>query len=566
MVNRYDTPAQAEFMNTYVPIPFEQMYNLGQQAKQDVDKAIDTLSNTYDKWSDFRSPSQVDTQAWYDNTIGRLAPVVNKLSSNMDYLKSAAGRSELYTALNNLDYAKLGNLKQSRDAMLAGQEYRQRLAAAGKYNPNWHDVDFSNYDTLGNNAIFDDISPLAYTSIQQMVDPYVSGLKDSFINSEGGYDYFGVTPDQIAGVVDQNLSGIMTTPEAQQHMTVWMRQNPGATTSDAQTWFRNKAVQDSQQYARVNRQENRFALASQEYQQRLALANASGRGRGNGGSNGSEEELPPSPALLTDQLAVVGKETLNQRILDDRDGFMNVRQAWLNNDFSDKTMQTAISQDARNQFMRATGTPIDKTEDFNMILRGTSEVLDNFASPINRAATDVILGTASVGKREIGLGLGEEYLLPNSRELELPVNFATGLMNTTVKRGTGKKGEDNLWVKFGDALTAGQFDRVGVQPTGEQFAYVENGKPRTAIKVRVSIPVAEMDRVGFEKVRKDSDGYIESDKDGNQYYIFDAIKKIPDDGATKSFINQEYLNTQTSKTYGNQVYERNQELSFDLPY
>ena len=39
-INRYDTPAQAEFINTYVPIPFEQLYTLGRDAKAEVDKAI----------------------------------------------------------------------------------------------------------------------------------------------------------------------------------------------------------------------------------------------------------------------------------------------------------------------------------------------------------------------------------------------------------------------------------------------------------------------------------------------------------------------------------------------
>ena len=40
MVNRYDNPAQAEFINTYVPIPFEQLYTLGKQAKENVDQAL----------------------------------------------------------------------------------------------------------------------------------------------------------------------------------------------------------------------------------------------------------------------------------------------------------------------------------------------------------------------------------------------------------------------------------------------------------------------------------------------------------------------------------------------
>jgi len=45
-VNRYDTPAQAEFINTYVPIPFEEMMKVGmmkQQLVENNDKAADDL-------------------------------------------------------------------------------------------------------------------------------------------------------------------------------------------------------------------------------------------------------------------------------------------------------------------------------------------------------------------------------------------------------------------------------------------------------------------------------------------------------------------------------------------
>ena len=42
-MNEYSNPAQAQFINTYVPIPFEQLYNLGLQAKQDVEKAVEKV-------------------------------------------------------------------------------------------------------------------------------------------------------------------------------------------------------------------------------------------------------------------------------------------------------------------------------------------------------------------------------------------------------------------------------------------------------------------------------------------------------------------------------------------
>lgn len=58
MVNRYDRPAEAQFINTYVPLPFQQLYTLGKEANARVDKAIADLSGALDKWSDFRSPSE----------------------------------------------------------------------------------------------------------------------------------------------------------------------------------------------------------------------------------------------------------------------------------------------------------------------------------------------------------------------------------------------------------------------------------------------------------------------------------------------------------------------------
>lgn len=52
MVNRYDRPAEAQFINTYVPLPFQQLYTLGKEANARVDKAIADLSGALDKWSD----------------------------------------------------------------------------------------------------------------------------------------------------------------------------------------------------------------------------------------------------------------------------------------------------------------------------------------------------------------------------------------------------------------------------------------------------------------------------------------------------------------------------------
>ena len=261
-ISRYDTPAQAEFINTYVPIPFEQLYTLGKDAKAEVDKALSEQSSALAKWSEFKSPSAVDTQTWYNSTVGAAKPIIDELASKPDMIKTAEGRAKLRSVINNVDTAKLSQLQQSRDALLQRQKVDQELMIQGKYNPEWHGIDYNNYNTL-NNGIFSDVSPLAYKSVQDLTEEYYKGIQDSYIGTKGGYDYTGVTKSRIEEIADKNLSGIMITPEAQKHMDIYKKQT-GASDDQAKTWLRERVIQDNLKYVRENREANKFDLLQKQ--------------------------------------------------------------------------------------------------------------------------------------------------------------------------------------------------------------------------------------------------------------------------------------------------------------
>ena len=63
-VNRFDQPVQAQYISQYVPIPFEQLYKLGEQYNKQVDKNYSDLSTAITKFSDFQSPSAKDMYNW----------------------------------------------------------------------------------------------------------------------------------------------------------------------------------------------------------------------------------------------------------------------------------------------------------------------------------------------------------------------------------------------------------------------------------------------------------------------------------------------------------------------
>lgn len=257
-VNRFSTPVDSQYISQYVPIPFQELYAIGKEYNTQRQQAEKQLSDYVQKWSEFESPSAVDTQRWYDITMKPAIKVAEQYARNPELLKTPEGRSSIYNLINSLPYEELSALKSSRNNMLKRQEMNMKLAAEGKYNPLWHDVDFTNYDTLSNSGIFNDLSPLAYKSEVDLVKPYVDNLKDSYLYSQGGYDYFGVSSDDTDAQVHDNISAIYNTPEAQMHIKALMKQ--GLSEKDAKDRFERSIYLAGREFARVNREANAFSL------------------------------------------------------------------------------------------------------------------------------------------------------------------------------------------------------------------------------------------------------------------------------------------------------------------
>ncbi len=292
-VNRFNTPVKDNYISQYVPIPFEQLFQLGKAYNEEVDKAYDQLGSQLQKWSDFKSPSSVDTRRWYDLTINPAKNLVNEMSANPDMMKTAEGRSRIQSFINSRPYQQLSMLKQSKDQMLARQAAEQKLSLAGKYNPLWHGFDYSGYDTLNpKNGVFQDVNLTPYMSEVDLVKPYVDNLQDEFIPemSNGLYDYKGVTEKRTDNAVRQNLSAIYNTPEAQMHIKALTKQ--GYTPEQAQALFADRIYRAGREFSRVNRE-----------------LNAAGRQFAAYGNRSGSDEQGGNPFTLTQGMQHTGLRT-----------------------------------------------------------------------------------------------------------------------------------------------------------------------------------------------------------------------------------------------------------------
>ena len=269
--NMYDQAAQAQFINTYVPINFGELYRIGTAQKAAVDEAAQQFGAQLQKFGEFQSPSQIDTQRYYDLTIGRedFQNAINQMVANPDYLKDAANRSQLQSMINSVDYSTLSNLKSSRDAMLKRQEINQRLMLENRFNPLWHDVDFANYDTV-NSKIFDDITPLPYMSIRELVEPYVNNLKGEFLGAKNGFLWNGVTDEMTDAQLQNNLSSIQNTPQYQKYLETY--QKMGLSPEQAQRQLLNEIYTAGREYTWNKADRDPMAIENMRLQRKYASA------------------------------------------------------------------------------------------------------------------------------------------------------------------------------------------------------------------------------------------------------------------------------------------------------
>ena len=270
--NMYDQAAQAQFINTYAPINFGELYRIGTAQKAAIDEAAQQFGAQLQRFNEFQSPSLIDTQRYYDLTVGRndFQNAINQMVSNPDALKDAAFRSQLQSMINSVDYAALSNLKSSRDAMLKRQEINQRLMLENRFNPLWHDVDFANYDTLGSKKIFDDITPLPYMSVRELVEPYVNNLKGEFLGSKNGFLWNGVTNEMTDAQLQKNLSSIQNTPQYQKYLETY--QKMGLNPEQAQQQLLNEIYTAGREYTWNKADRDPVAIENMRLQRKYASA------------------------------------------------------------------------------------------------------------------------------------------------------------------------------------------------------------------------------------------------------------------------------------------------------
>ena len=577
--NRFDKPIESEYISQYTPIPFEQLYAIGKANNERVDKAYQDLGNQFTKWSEFRSPSAVDTKRWYDLTVGAGQDVVNKLAANPDLIKTAEGRSLIQSFINTRPYNELSQLQQSREGLLQRQKVNQQLMLSGKYNPLWHEVDFTNYNTL-DSGVFNDVAPLAYKSEVDLVKPYVDNLKAGYIRSDGSYDYSGVSTDRTDEQIAKNISAIYNTPEAQMHINTLVRQ--GFTPDQARALFTDRIYRAGREFAYEDREANEFAKL--EYSNRLRAART------------GQDTVNNGPWYLTDSLEYTGLQKFNNArnyYLSNNPNYEKLRNDVNSNDpvirevASKQLRSLADSATPYNMFrdiMRKYSTEKDgKLQITNTdIDYAVNDIFNNFGYTVRNSKLNDLLSSTIQGITE------NEQSTPLGRRKVISGGENLNLMSRVVSEIAGFEAVDPNRNKVINALKGGKFNNMILLSNDNMITIpvVKNGQPSTANLQRIKVAISEDDiknaglteddmkkagatiqtskqsisesetsnlsgktsgersELGEQIAKKWSSNTTRTVRPGIKYYVLNLSNSVPTSGDD---LNTEYLNQQALK-------------------
>lgn len=598
--NRFDQPTQVEYISQYTPIPFQELYTIGKEYNNRVDKAFGDLTNAIKSYRQFKSPSAVDTNKYYNLTLKGAEDIADQIAKNPDYIKTLEAQAQIQRYISSRPYAELSMLEQSRDNMLQRQKNVQELIKKGTYNPLWHDYDFTNYDTL-KSGLFKETDVLPYMSELDLVKPYLDNLKDSYIRTEGGYDYYGVTKQRVADQINPQMSAILQSPYSREHIKALMKQ--GYNLEDALKIFGNNIYTAANEFAHESRKDNPFAIM--QYQDQLARA----RWR----EQHEDPDNPNNPEYLTNQIQRTGSSKYAIGFADLVSADPNYSKIIKDLNNPDKKVRDKANE-MLNQLYSQYETPTKtfrKVFDYfgtktkkgglnvtsDQLTRATNYILNKFSFPIQGTYGQLVLNTLpGISSKEQNTELGRFRTISSGANLDLTTRGIAAIAGLTPSYQPAGQQRN----KFLNALKGGELTNLIVLGNERIMSIPSidiNGNPSTQNfqTIRVAIPVKQIEDSGLteEDMKKVgavkrtisgttsttntlsgdySDDEVKYNKtsssivrrEDKEYYEVSLMSEIPIDMLGAEYLNQSALKQNTGSQTYSELYPDVQDSAFDI--
>lgn len=234
-VNRFETPIAAQFINTYVPIPFDQMLKAGQMKQDRYEKAsaaTDALVNRIEMINAI--PNSPD-DLYKKQAIDKMYEIRDKYVTK-DLSDPFIQRDLSNDIRRNIDSDWIRKAESSYASWQQAQSGKRELAMNNKLNPlldddpatSWNSKEMGEYN----------YNPRAFVGTAELFDPYFSQISpnDVDIVNVDGVDVMRqfVADYQIKDVTDKAAQELESTPAGKDHIRLYRMAHPNTKLSNVE--------------------------------------------------------------------------------------------------------------------------------------------------------------------------------------------------------------------------------------------------------------------------------------------------------------------------------------------
>jgi len=227
-ISRYDSPAESNYFNTFVPLPLDQITALGMKRQEDLERKQDTASKYIDQASLVDYIANSKDEQWvkseYLPTLQKYAEDAMSvdLSNPVEWAKYSTKLRSHGTS------DKIRRIEESKARWNQAQEMKQKLIAAGRYNQMLDEDPSVGWDST--TGIYN-YMPEAYTDKSELFEQYYKHMKPQskgIVTLAGGVKALreGIDMNDVRSISDRAAQELAATPQGQQQIKLFHKMYP----------------------------------------------------------------------------------------------------------------------------------------------------------------------------------------------------------------------------------------------------------------------------------------------------------------------------------------------------
>lgn len=221
-VNRYDSPANDNYQNTFVPLPYEQLMATVASRQSMVDREQALLDKSYEDTKNIKYIPGTKDEQYVKDYISNLNNLVDKYYTQD--LSDPIVKRSLKSEMNRLtDRTKIQNIESSYGGWDTNQKFKAELKAKGLYDP-MLDEDPANQDFSSDAGVYQYITP-QYQNPRPSAETYFKDIRASYLGDDGEKIYHGVTPEKIKEVATSKWNEFSNTSEGRNYVKKIAKEN-----------------------------------------------------------------------------------------------------------------------------------------------------------------------------------------------------------------------------------------------------------------------------------------------------------------------------------------------------